>query len=139
MARAIGLDIGSKTIGIAITDELRMAAHPSSVWARVGTQGDVAAILAVIADHQCTDVIVGIPYELSGREGPRAKRVRVFVDALLAALPAGITLNEQDERFTTAAAERVLLDAGLRRDKRKAVIDQQAAALILGAWLDAHR
>jgi putative Holliday junction resolvase len=83
--------------------------------------------------------VVGIPYELSGQEGPRAKRVRIFIDALRAALPAGVELHEHDERFSTAEAERVLLAADLSRDKRRAVIDQQAAALILQGWLDARR
>lgn len=84
-------------------------------------------------------MVVGIPYELSGKEGPRARRVRVLVDALRAALPAGVELHEQDERFTTAEAERVLVSAKVSRERRREVIDQQAAALILQGWLDARR
>ena len=84
-------------------------------------------------------MVVGLPYELSGAIGPRAKRVRVFTDALRAALPAGVELHEQDERFSTALAERVLLQGDVSRAKRKGVIDKQAAAVILQGWLDSRR
>ena len=137
--RALGLDVGSKTIGVAVTDELAMAAHPVSVIDRKGTAADVAAVLAIVATYQATKVIVGIPYELSGKEGPRAKRVRVFWDALKAACATSMEWIEQDERFTTAQAQRVLLDADLSRARRKEVIDKQAAALILQGWLDGSR
>jgi len=136
--RALGLDVGSKTIGMAVSDEAGIAAHPHGVLSRRGTAADVAAVIAKIAAVACDAVVVGMPYELSGQEGPRAKRVRVFIDALRAALPAGVELHERDERFSTAEAERVLLAADLSRDKRRAVIDQQAAALILQGWLDAR-
>jgi putative Holliday junction resolvase len=137
--RALGLDVGSKTIGIALSDEAGIAAHPHGVLARRGTDADVAAVIAKLASAAATAVVVGIPYELSGVEGPRAKRVRVFVTALRAALPAGVELHERDERFTTAEAERVLVGADLSRARRREVIDQQAAALILQGWLDARR
>ena len=136
--RALGLDVGSKTIGLAVSDEAGIAAHPHGVLSRRGTAADVAAVVAELASVAAVAVVVGIPYELSGKEGPRAKRVRVFVDALRAALPAGVELHEADERFTTAEAERVLVAADLSRERRKQVIDQQAAALILQGWLDAR-
>jgi putative Holliday junction resolvase len=137
--RALGLDVGSKTIGIALTDEAGIAAHPLTVLARVGNSGDAAAVLALISAHSITDVVVGMPFELSGRIGHRARKVCTLIDVLRPILPAGVTLHEQDERFTTAEAERVLLAADVSRQKRKAVIDQQAAALILQGWLDAKR
>ena len=84
-------------------------------------------------------MVIGIPYELSGREGQRARRVRVFVDALRAALPTEIPMDEEDERFSTVTAERVLLDADVSRRRRKEVIDNQAAAVILQGWLDRRR
>jgi putative Holliday junction resolvase len=80
-----------------------------------------------------------VQIELSGKVGHRARRVQEFAKALQAKLGDAVKLHEQDERFTTAEAERVLLDADLSRQKRKQVIDQQAAALILQAWLDAQR
>jgi putative Holliday junction resolvase len=137
--RALGLDIGSKTIGIAVSDELGIAAHPRAVLTRSGTDADVLSLVALIGETEARAIVVGIPYELSGREGPRAKRVRVLVDALRAALPEGVELVEQDERFTTAEAQRVLIEADVSRQKRREVIDQQAAALILQGWLDARR
>jgi putative Holliday junction resolvase len=137
--RALALDVGSKTIGLAMTDEAMIAAHPLTVLQRVGNSGDARAIVAVAAEHGVTDVVVGMPFELSGKIGHRARRVQGFIAALRDALPAVIQLHEQDERFTTAEAERVLIDADLSRSKRRGVIDQQAAALILQAWLDAQR
>ena len=137
--RALALDIGSKTIGLALTDEARIAAHPHSVLSRVGNSGDANAVARVVAEHGVTAVVVGMPFELSGKIGHRARRVQVFLTALRAALPAAVQLHEQDERFTTAEAERVLIAADLSRAKRRGVIDQQAATLILQAWLDAQR
>lgn len=137
--RALGLDVGSKTIGLALTDEVAIAAHPLTVLARVGNSGDAAAILALCVEHSVTDVVVGIPYELSGRIGLRAKRVGDLVTAIRAVLPPAIRMHEQDERFSTAEAQRVLIQADVSRQKRKDVIDQQAAALILQGWLDLQR
>jgi putative Holliday junction resolvase len=137
--RALALDVGSTAIGVAMTDEALIAAHPLTVLRRIGNSGDAGAVAALIREHGVTDVVVGMPFELSGRAGHRARRVRAFIEVLRAALPAEIQLHEQDERFTTAEAERVLLAADLSRARRRQVIDQQAAALILQAWLDAQR
>jgi putative Holliday junction resolvase len=139
LPRALGLDVGSKTIGVALTDEARIAAHPLTVLSRVGHSGDARAVAAVVAKHGVGDVVVGMPFELSGKRGHRARLVLAFVDALRAVLPAGVRLHEQDERFTTAEAERMLIAADLPRARRRGVIDQHAAALILQAWLDAQR
>jgi putative Holliday junction resolvase len=136
--RALGLDVGSKTIGVAITDEAGIAAHPVRVIARAGTGADVSAIQTLVAEHAITDLVIGMPFELSGKVGHRAKRVQELANALRAALP-GLQFHEQDERFTTAEAERVLLAADLSRSRRKQVIDQQAAALILQGWLDLQK
>lgn len=137
--RALALDIGSKTIGVAVSDELGIAAHPRVTLPRAGTTTDVAAVLALLQAEEAVAIVVGIPYELSGREGPRARRVRVLVDALRAALPAGVELHEWDERFSTAEAERILIGADVSRARRREVIDRQAAAVILQGWLDARR
>jgi putative Holliday junction resolvase len=137
--RALGLDVGSKTIGIALTDEAEIAAHPLEVLMRGGTDTDVSAISTRVARLDITDVVIGMPFELDGKIGHRARRVQVFEAALRAALPPSVQCHEQDERFTTAEAERVLIQADMSRAKRRAVIDQQAAALILQAWLDAKK
>jgi len=136
--RALGLDVGSKTIGVAISDELGMAAHPDHVIARRGTAADVSAVVTLCLHRTCAAVIVGMPFELSGAIGPRGKRVKVFIDALRVALPAEIPLHEIDERFTTAQAERILIAGDVSRARRKDVIDKQAAALILQGWLDSQ-
>ena len=137
--RALALDVGEKTIGIAMTDEARIAAHPLTVLQRVGNFGDVAAIADRVREHSVTDIVVGMPFELSGRVGHRARRVQSFIAALRPVLPEAVKLHEQDERFTTAEAERVLLEGDVSRARRRTVIDQQAAALILQGWLDAQR
>ena len=134
--RALGLDVGSKTIGVAITDEAGIAAHPLRVIEREGTVADVSTIQTLVVENAITDVVVGMPYELSGKVGHRGRRVQEFISALTSALGEAVKFHEQYERFTTAEAERVLIDADVSRAKRKDVIDQQAAALILQAWLD---
>lgn len=135
----MGLDVGMKTIGVAVSDELGLAAHPVTTVARKGTAPDAAAIAALVAEREVGDVVVGWPLELSGKVGPRARRVQVFIDTLRAALPASATIHTWDERFSTVAVERVLIDADLSRRRRREVVDRQAAAYILQGWLDARR
>lgn len=135
--RALGLDVGSKTIGVAVSDELGIAAHPLCVVARRGTEADALAIAALATAERAEALVVGLPFELSGKEGPRAARVRVFMAALRA--HSTLPMFEQDERFSTAQAERVLISGGVKRGKRAAVIDKQAAAIILQAWLERAR
>jgi putative holliday junction resolvase len=137
--RALGLDVGTKAIGIALTDEANIAAHPLTVLGRSGNVADAEAIRALTAEHGVTDVIVGMPYELSGRIGFRARRVQDLIDVLRETLGEAIAVHEQDERFTTSEAERVLIAADVSRAKRGEVIDQQAATLILQTWLDTRR
>jgi putative Holliday junction resolvase len=137
--RALGLDVGSKTIGVALSDALGLAAHPLTTLARKGTAPDVAALIAVVEEHEVEAVVIGWPLEMSGAEGPRVKRVAVLRAALRAALDPAIPIEEWDERFSTVAVERVLIDADLSRAKRKAVVDRSAAAFILQGWLDRQR
>jgi putative holliday junction resolvase len=137
--RALGLDVGSKTIGVAITDEAEIAAHPLTVLARSGNSADSVAVLALVTAHSISDVVVGMPFELSGKIGHRARRVQVFTTTLGETLGPAVTLHEQDERFTTAEAERQMIAADVSRARRAAVIDQQAATIILQTWLDARR
>jgi len=135
----MGLDVGSKTIGIAVSDELGIAAHPVTTIARAGTAPDAAAVAALVAEREVTEVVVGWPLELDGREGLRTRRVAVFEEALRGALPESVAMHRWDERFSTAAVERVLIEGDVSRRKRKLVVDQQAAAYILQGWLDARR
>jgi putative Holliday junction resolvase len=136
--RVLGLDVGQKTIGVAVSDALGLAAHPERTLQRQGTQKDAEQVADLVAEYGASAVVFGLPLELSGKEGPRAARVRVFVDALRERL-GDTPVYEWDERFSTAAVERVLIDADLTRRRRKQVIDKQAAAFILQGWLDANR
>jgi len=135
----MGLDVGAKTIGVAISDELGIAAHPVTTIARRGTAVDAAEVAALASERGVTDVVVGWPLELSGQVGPRARRVQVLIDALAGALPAHVAVHTWDERFSTVAAERVLIEADLSRRRRRDIIDRQAAAFILQGWLDARQ
>ena len=137
--RVVGLDVGQKTIGVALSDELGLAAHPLVTLQRGGTEADVAAVAKLVGEREAKAVVVGLPLEMSGEVGPRAKRVRVLIDALRARLGEGVPVHEWDERFSTVAVERVLIDADLSRRRRKQVIDKQAAAYILQGWLDGQR
>jgi putative Holliday junction resolvase len=130
--RVLGLDVGSRTIGVAVTDELGVAAHAVMTLARRGTVKDVEAVQKLAERYGTDRVVIGIPCEPDGSEGHRAQRVRVLRDALEA---AGLKIAEVDESFSTVEAEEVLLSADLSRQKRKRVIDRLAAAVILERWL----
>lgn len=136
MQRALGLDVGSGTIGVAVSDELGVAAHGVTTLIRRGTVKDVIQVQELVRRYAVTKVIVGMPYEIDGSMGRRAERVRVFYDALAA---AGLDLDEQDERYSTGEAEEVLLRANVSRAKRKEVIDQMAAQIILQRWIDGQK
>jgi len=135
--RVLGLDVGSKTIGVAVSDELGLFAHPRVTLARVGTKGDVRAVGDWLGREGAERIVVGLPLTLEGEVGPRAKRVLVLVEALRAGLQ--VPVETWDERFSTVAVERTLIEADLSRKKRKEVIDRGAAAFILQGWLDAQR
>jgi putative holliday junction resolvase len=134
--RVLGLDVGSKTIGVAVTDELGMAAHAVKTIERKGTVKDVETVLALAREYETQHVVVGMPYEPDGSEGQRCKRVRVFIDALVA---AGLEVEHIDESFSTVEATETLLRADLSRKKRKKVIDRVAAQVILESWLNRER
>jgi putative Holliday junction resolvase len=134
--RVLGLDVGSKTIGVALSDETALVASPLLTLERRGTQADVEQVAKLAAEHGVTHLVVGLPLELDGTVGLRARRVQVLATALGA---AGFTLDTWDERFSTVAAERVLVEADLSRRRRKQVVDKVAAAYILQGWLDAQR
>jgi putative holliday junction resolvase len=133
--RVLGLDVGSKTIGVAVSDELGYCAHALRTLQRQGTRLDVQTILGLAKQYGTAHLVVGLPYDCEGNEGHRAVRVRVLGDALVA---AGLRVDYQDESYSTVAAEEVLLEADLSRARRKKVVDRLAAAVILQAWLEAQ-
>jgi putative Holliday junction resolvase len=132
----MGLDVGQKTIGVAVSDELLLCAHAVRTLKRRGTRADVEQVQALAREFACTEVVVGLPYTPEGEEGQRAARVRVFGDALAR---SGLVVHYQDESFTTVEATEVLLEADLSRRRRKQVVDRLAAAMILQAYLDQRR
>ncbi|MBK8262045.1 MAG: Holliday junction resolvase RuvX [Nannocystis sp.] len=137
--RALGLDVGSKTIGVAISDPDGVIASARQTLPRQGNGPDAAAIAAMVAREAVMRVVVGFPLELDGRVGHRARQVQRFIDALtpaLAGLAPPVGVEAWDERFSTAAAERTLLSADVSRAKRKQHIDAVAAQHILQGWLD---
>src|SRR6266567_5733815 len=111
--RVLGLDVGSKTIGVAVSDELGMMAHGRVTLRRAGTRADVAAVAAEVAREGVERVVVGLPLTLDGEVGPRARRVLALVDALRAGL--AVPVETWDERFSTAAVERVLIASDMSR------------------------
>ena len=135
--RALGLDLGTVRIGVAVSDELGLAANPRTVLARKGGRADIEAVAKLCEVEQAEVVVVGLPLTPEGTVGPAAKRALAFAEALRRRLT--IPIETWDERFSTAAVERVLLEGEVSRAKRKQVIDKQAAAFLLQGWLDAQR
>ena len=118
-----------------------MLATAWETWSRKGQDADVAELVRRISEQSVSTVVVGWPLELDGSEGRRVARVRALVDALRRALAEnspGVELEQWDERFSTAAAERTLLEADVSRARRKQKIDAVAAQFILQGWLDAQ-
>jgi len=136
--RLLGLDVGEKTIGGAVCDEEQAVATPMRTLERRGGKGDVAAVAAVLQETGAAGVVLGLPLELSGREGDAARRARILGDALGAGLE-GVAIHYWDERFSTSEAERVLIEADMSRKKRKKVINHLAACIILQGFLDRGR
>jgi putative Holliday junction resolvase len=135
--RTMGLDVGTRTIGVAVSDELGITAQGVTTIRRVGPKKDVAELKRLIADHSVTRIVVGLPLNMDGTEGPRALASRELGDVL--ATETGLPIDYQDERLSTVEAQRVLIAADVSRKKRKGVIDQVAASIILQGYLDARR
>jgi putative holliday junction resolvase len=133
--RLMGLDVGGKRTGVAISDELGILASPIGFVAR-GPR-DRAEFRELVTKWSATRLVVGLPRSLSGREGPQAAEVRAYADALAADL--GLDIDYWDERLTSTMAERALIESGARRDRRRDQIDAVAASLILQNYLDAKR
>ena len=129
-----GLDFGEKTIGIAVSDLRRQVATPLSTIRRVKFTDDAAALLALVTARGIAGLILGLPRNMDGSEGPRAQATRAFARNLsrLTPLPIGFW----DERLSTVAAERALLEADTSRKRRSEVIDHVAAGYILQGALD---
>lgn len=136
--RALGLDLGSKRIGVAVSDRSGTIASPLTVITRGRSRRtDHERIAELVREEEAEVVVVGMPRSLSGGDGPAARAARAEVAALASVV--GVPVETYDERFTTVTANRALAEGGVRGAARRNVVDKVAAAVILQSWLDARR
>ena len=136
MTRALGIDHGEARIGLAISDELGMLAHPLETLHVKDLADPMARIAAIVARDKIGMIILGLPRNMDGSYGPAAEKVRAFAEKLREASACEVKL--WDERLTSVAAQRSLHEAGRNVKQSRAVIDQVAAQLILQGWLDSQ-
>ncbi len=139
----VGVDLGERRIGVAVSDGTGTLASPRCTIERTGAGGDGDGhwrkLAAIVDEVGARLVVVGLPLSLNGRRGPAARAAQADADALAEVLaPSGVAVDTFDERFTTVSAARSLADAGRRGRARRARIDEAAAAVMLQAWLDTH-
>ena len=138
--RKIGLDVGDKTVGIAVSDPLGFTAQGIMTLERVGIRKDTTKILDMVKEYQCDTIVIGLPKKLDGTDSIQTEKVYEFKNMLENKMRStgikDVSIVWQDERLTTVMAERVLIEADVSRAKRKKVIDKQAAVIILQSYLD---
>ena len=133
MSRVLGLDVGDRRIGVALSDESRTLASPLCVIQSVGWGPDSREILRLMEAHGADLLVCGLPRNMDGSVGFQAEKVRRFMQVLA---DQGVRIEWMDERLTTVSAQHALIEGGVRREDRKKSVDKVAAALILQAWLD---
>jgi putative Holliday junction resolvase len=136
--RALGVDPGTKRVGLAVSDLSGTIASPLAVLQRTRSlMHDLTEIARIARAEEAEVIVVGLPLNMDGSEGPAARRARAEAERL--ATVAGVPVEMHDERRTTASADRSMLDAGLNAIERRQRVDKVAAAIMLQAWLDARR
>jgi putative Holliday junction resolvase len=135
--KLLGLDLGTRTIGVAVSDALRYTATPLETIARTRFTADAARLLELIATNNAVALVLGLPLNMDGSEGPRAQSTRAFARNLAHKTPIPIAF--WDERLSTSAVTRMLIEADTRRDRRAEVVDKLAASYILQGYLDRLR
>ena len=135
--RCLGLDIGDKRIGVALSDPDEIIASPLTTITRNGEEKDSGAILDLVNEHKVGVIIVGLPYSLNGSIGSQAAKVMDFIDHL--SQNTDIIIETRDERLSTVAADRLLREAGKKKDKVRLQRDAAAAAFILQGYLDSRK
>ncbi len=135
-ARIMALDVGSRRIGVAISDPLGITAQGLDTIQRQNKRRDLEALRRLLAEYQIREVVVGLPLRLSGAEGTQSQKMRVFADDLRRHF--GVTVHLWDERWTSTEANRLLHETDLSIEKRAKAVDRMAATLILQSWLEAH-
>lgn len=135
--RILGLDFGSKTVGVAVSDGLLLTAQGVETIERKDEnklRKTCARIEELIAEYEITEIVLGLPKNMNNTEGERVEKAKAFGEML--ERRTGLPVHYWDERLTTVAAEQILMESGVRRENRKAVIDKVAAGLILQGYLD---
>ena len=138
--RILGLDFGSKTVGVAVSDGLLLTAQGVETIERKDEsklRKTCARIEELIAEYEVTEIVLGLPKNMNNTEGERVEKTKAFGEML--ERRTGLPVHYRDERLTTVAAEQILMESGGRRENRKAVIDKVAAGLILQGYLDCLR
>lgn len=139
--RILGLDVGDRTVGVAVSDPLGIIATGVTTIERVGIRKDTGRVIDYIREYNCSLVVMGLPLNLDDSDSVQTEKVRAFREMLENKLRSLGPLSKvkvvwQDERYSTAEAEEVLIDAGMSREDRKKIIDRQAAIVILQRYLD---
>jgi putative Holliday junction resolvase len=137
VVRALGLDVGERRIGVALSDPQGILATALTVIEAKSVDDALRRIVALASENDVERIVVGLPISLDGSLGPQAQRVRSFAESLEAC--TDLPVVTWDERYSTADAERVLVEAGVKREKRKKHVDSVAAAFILQGYLDRQR
>ena len=135
--RIMGLDIGDKTIGVAVSDLMGLTAQGVTTIKRVGKKKDIEAIKQIIAEKQVNKIVSGLPKNMNGTVGSQGEKVQKFCELLKE--ETNLPIEFWDERLSTVAAERSLIEGNVRRENRKKVIDMLAAVIILQGYLDLKR
>ena len=135
--RIMGLDVGDKTIGVAVSDLMGLTAQGVKTIKRVGKKKDIEALKEIIKERHVNKIVSGLPKNMNGTLGPQGEKVIKFCELLEE--ETGIKIEYWDERLSTVAAERTLIQGNVRRENRKGVIDMVAAVIILQGYLDRQR
>ena len=135
--RLLGLDVGERRIGVAVSDPTGTITSPLTAIQRAGLEDDLKAVTDLAEKHEAVAIVVGLPISLNGRMGPQARRIQEFTRSLSQESP--VPVHSQDERFSTVEAERLLREAGRAPSREKALRDSAAASVILQAYLDTKR
>jgi len=137
VTRSLGLDVGERRIGLALSDPLEITAQPFGVLERTVLEKDLDRLARMCVENNVSELVVGLPTDQHGNIGPKSQEVLEFADRL--AERTGVPVNTWDERFTTVAAERALREGCVPGRKRKGIRDQMAAQMILQGYMDARR
>ena len=132
--RVIGFDVGDRRIGVAVSDPLGYTAQPLFTLHRTTHRADLKAVARVLRKHDAAEAVVGNPLYMSGDQSPQAAKAQAFAEELRSEF--GLTVHLWDERLTSSQANKILIQGGVRRDKRKEKVDKMAAAILLQSYLD---